>query len=230
MLAVHCRCVTKEFVTGGNRAPVLKGVDLDAALGELTLIVGPSGCGKTTLLSVITGLLAASSGEVTVLGQDLGQLSDTETVLFRRHNLGLVAQQFSLIPMLTNAENAALPLLAMSVPRKKALARAEETLAAFGLADRAKSLPGTLSVGQQQRVALSRALAHEPRLVVCDEPTSALDAETGHTVMKLLTSAAVRPERGLVVVTHDERIIPFADRIVHMSDGVIVYTRERACS
>jgi putative ABC transport system ATP-binding protein len=219
--AVLCSQVTKEFGTGDNRALVLRGVDFDARFGEMTMLVGPSGCGKTTLLSVIAGLLDATDGEISVLGQDMGRLSGSDSVSFRRKNLGFVFQQYNLLPALTAAENAAVPLLASGVPRKKAVDQASALLAELGLEQRLRALPSQLSGGQQQRVALARALVHEPRLIVCDEPTSALDHETGHAVMDLLTKVAVRDDRAVIVVTHDSRVFDFADRIAHMDDGRI---------
>jgi putative ABC transport system ATP-binding protein len=222
--AVSCRHVQKEFGTGDNRALVLRGVDFDVNFGEMTLLVGPSGCGKTTLLSVIAGLLDASAGDIAVLGQDMDDLSATESVLFRRKNLGFVFQQYNLLPALTAAENAAVPLLAAGVPRKQAVARSSALLSELGLERRLHALPSQLSGGQQQRVALARALVHEPRLIVCDEPTSALDHESGNAVMELLTKVAVRDDRAVIVVTHDSRVFKFADRIAHMDDGRIVET------
>ncbi len=222
--AVSCRQVIKEFGTGDNRALVLRGVDFDVQFGEMTLLVGPSGCGKTTLLSVIAGLLDATSGGISVLGQNMDQLSGADSIRFRRQNLGFVFQQYNLLPALTAAENAAVPLLAAGVPRKQAVERASALLAGLGLEQRLRALPSQLSGGQQQRVALARALVHEPRLIVCDEPTSALDHESGHAVMDLLTKVAVRDDRAVIVVTHDSRVFEFADRIAHMDDGRIVRT------
>jgi putative ABC transport system ATP-binding protein len=222
--AVSCRQVKKEFGAGDNRALVLRGVDFDVQFGEMTLLVGPSGCGKTTLLSVIAGLLDATDGEISVLGQNMDKLSGTDSVLFRRKNLGFVFQQYNLLPALTAAENAAVPLLAAGVPRKRAVDQASALLAELGLEKRMHALPAQLSGGQQQRVALARALVHEPRLIVCDEPTSALDHETGYAVMELLTKVAVRDDRAVIVVTHDSRVFDFADRIAHMDDGRILRT------
>jgi ABC-type antimicrobial peptide transport system, ATPase component len=222
--AVSCRQVKKEFGNGDNRALVLRGVDFDAPFGEMTLLVGPSGCGKTTLLSVIAGLLDASGGEISVLGQKMNELSGAASVLFRRKNLGFVFQQYNLLTSLTAAENVAVPLLAAGMPRKQAVDQASSLLVDLGLERRLRALPSQLSGGQQQRVALARALVHEPRLIVCDEPTSALDHETGRAAMDLLTKVAVRPGRAVIVVTHDSRVFDFADRIAHMDDGRIVGT------
>jgi putative ABC transport system ATP-binding protein len=221
-LAVECRAVEKDFGRGDTRIQALRGVDLQVPLGELTMLVGPSGCGKTTLLSVIAGVLNATGGEVEVLGERIDALSGDRLVQFRRKHLGFVFQQFNLLPALTAAENAAVPLLASGLPRKPSVERAAALLGRLGMGDRVQAYPSALSGGQQQRVAFARALVHDPRLIVCDEPTSALDAETGNQVMELLAAHAVRPDRATIVVTHDNRIFPFADRIVHMEDGRIV--------
>lgn len=219
--AVVCSGVLKEFGQGENKTPVLRGVDFEVPFGEMNLLVGPSGCGKTTLLSVIAGLLDTSGGTVQVLGRDLGRSGEGDRVKFRRKNLGFVFQQYNLLPALTAAENAAVPLLAAGIHRRQAVDRAKDLLTKLGLEKRLNARPNELSGGQQQRVALARALVHDPRLIVCDEPTSALDEKTGHAVMELLMNAAVRPDRAVVVVTHDSRVFDFADRISHMNDGVI---------
>src|SRR5215831_14095472 len=165
--AVACWRVTKHFGEGDHRVEVLRGVDLTIPFGEMTLLVGPSGCGKTTMLSVIAGLLNRSGGELNVLGRDLSELSGSEAVAFRRSNLGFVFQQFNLLPSLTAAENAAVPLLAAGVKKREAVDRGRDLLNQLGLGARVNNYPNTLSGGQQQRVALARALVHDPRLVVC---------------------------------------------------------------
>jgi len=214
--------VRKEFGNGGGKVQALRGVDLDVRYGAMTLLVGPSGCGKTTLLSVIAGLLNSNGGEVEVLGKRIERLPGRQQILFRRKNLGFVFQQYNLLPALTGAENAAVPLLATGMPKRKAVQKAKDLLATLGMGERVNALPRELSGGQQQRVALARALIHEPRLLVCDEPTAALDAETGRAVMELLAAEAVRPDRAVIVVTHDNRIFGFADTISRMDDGRIV--------
>jgi putative ABC transport system ATP-binding protein len=219
--AVNCCGITKDFVTNDNRTQVLRGVNLEVPVGELTLLAGPSGCGKTTLLSVIAGLLDPSAGDLRVFGRNVAQLSGSERVLLRRRNFGFVFQQFNLLPALTAAENAAVPLLAAGMPRRQAVGIAAQLLVKLGLDDRLTALPSQLSGGQQQRVALARALVHQPRLIVCDEPTSALDQQTGHAVMELLKQTAVRADRAVIVVTHDSRVFKFADRIAYMEDGRI---------
>src|SRR5438093_3089856 len=217
--AAECRAVEKDFGSGETRIRALRSVDLEIPFGELTMLVGPSGCGKTTLLSVIAGVLNATGGEVQVLGERIDSLAGDRLVQFRRKNLGFVFQQFNLLPALTAAENAAIPLLAAGLPRKSSVDRAAQLLAELGMEDRVDAYPAQLSGGQQQRVAFARALVHEPRLLVCDEPTSALDAQSGRTVMGLIRRVAVQPDRAVIVVTHDTRVFDFGDRMVEMSDG-----------
>jgi putative ABC transport system ATP-binding protein len=222
MKAVECTSVVKHFGTGEARVEVLRGVDFEAALGELTFLVGPSGCGKTTLISVIAGLLDPSGGNVSLFGEEPAAMRSEEQIAFRRRNLGFVFQQYNLLPALTAAENAAVPLLAAGWKRPAAVDRAMSLLERLGMKERANAYPRQLSGGQQQRVALARALVHEPRLIVCDEPTAALDHATGESVMELLADAAVHPDRAVIVVTHDNRVFHFADTIAHMNDGQIV--------
>ncbi|MFO0801125.1 MAG: ABC transporter ATP-binding protein [Gemmataceae bacterium] len=228
--AIALRGVTKEFGTGDARVTALHEVDLEMPYGELVLLVGPSGCGKTTLISIVAGLLDATAGEVDVLGQNLTRMRGGRKVRFRGDNIGFVFQQYNLLPALTAAENASVPLLIAGWDRKKAVARASELLDAVGLGSRLKSFPNQLSGGQQQRVAIARALVHGPRLLVCDEPTAALDAASGRTVMGLIRQVAVDADRAVVVVTHDSRVYDFGDRIVSMADGRIesVKTRDAA--
>ena len=225
--AVHCRELEKEFGSGQARVLALRGVDFDVRFGETTFLVGPSGCGKTTLLSVVAGLLDSSGGEVELFGENVESFRPDQRILFRRNNLGFVFQQYNLLPALTAAENAAVPLLAAGMKRSEAVAQAKELLVRLGLENRLDTLPSTLSGGQQQRVALARALVHEPRLILCDEPTAALDHATGEAVMELLVSTAVQPDRAVIVVTHDTRVFHFADTIAHMDDGRILKTESR---
>jgi putative ABC transport system ATP-binding protein len=219
--AVSCHGVAKEFGVNGTKTVALRGVDVNIGDGQLTLLVGPSGCGKTTLISIIAGLLNPTRGTVAVLGTDLAKLSGSQLVEFRAKNIGFVFQQYNLLPALSAAENAAVPLIINGWPRAKAVAKARTMLETVGLGQRANSYPSQLSGGEQQRVAIARALIHEPRLLVCDEPTSALDAKSGQTVMELIKQVAVQPGRAVIVVTHDSRVFGLGDRIVEMSDGQI---------
>jgi putative ABC transport system ATP-binding protein len=159
-----------------------------------------------------------------LFGRNTEQLGAEERIVFRRQHLGFVFQQYNLLPSLTAAENAAVPLLAAGMRRREAVERARALLVRLGMESRADALPSKLSGGQQQRVALARALVHEPRLIVCDEPTAALDHATGEAVMELLAGSAVHPERAVIVVTHDNRVYHFADSIAHMDDGRITST------
>ena len=219
---ISCRKVAKIYGSGNAEVHALRGVDLDVYAGELTMLVGPSGCGKTTLLSVLAGILKPTSGTVNALGTDLTALSTWQRTAFRRDNVGFVFQQFNLLPALTAAENAAVPLVIKGQSKNKAVAEAIELLEKMGMGARVNNLPGKLSGGQQQRVAIARALVHHPRLLVCDEPTSALDAKTGHTIMELLRAIAVEGDRAVIIVTHDSRIFEFADNMARMDDGRIV--------
>lgn len=219
--AVRCVNLTKEFGRGENRITAVNQVTCDIQPGEMTLLVGPSGCGKTTLISIIAGLLNPTAGEVSVFGQRLDQLRGSRLVQFRARNIGFVFQQYNLLPSLTAAENAAIPLLIAGEYRSRAFAVARDVLDSVGLAARAHSYPNQLSGGQQQRVAIARALIHQPRILVCDEPTAALDALSGRNVMELLARVAIDPRRAVIVVTHDARVYQFGQRIITMSDGRI---------
>jgi len=220
-VAIRVRGVTKDFGSGDSVTRALRGVDLDVPYGELLMLVGPSGCGKTTLVSIVAGTLEPTAGEVVVLGNDLVGMSSGRKVRFRRENVGFIFQSYNLLPALTAAENAALPLLIAGWRRSRAVEAAADVLDTLGLGDRLANLPSELSGGQQQRVAIARALVHEPRLLVCDEPTSALDAENGRITMELIERIAVQPDRAVIVVTHDSRVYSFADRIASMEDGRI---------
>ncbi len=220
-LAVSCRGVQKSYGAGLAQTQALRGVDLDVPYGELVMLVGPSGCGKTTLISVIAGILLPDGGQCHLFEQDVARMEKRELVRMRGREVGFVFQAFNLVPTLTAALNVAVPLLIGGAPRAQALEQARQTLYEVGLGERCNALPGELSGGQQQRVAIARAIVHQPRLVVCDEPTSALDHKTGAKVMELLKKLALGNGRSLVIVTHDQRIFQYADRMAAMDDGRI---------
>ncbi len=220
--AVHCRNITKTYGAGAAKVAALRGVDLDVRRGELLMLVGPSGCGKTSLISIIATILDQDFGTCEVLGRDLHALDSVERAHFRSVSVGFVFQVFNLLPALTSMENVAVPLLIQGRGRRQAEVRAGELLDLVGLADRGQTRPAELSGGQQQRVAIARALACDPQLILCDEPTSSLDHESGHEVMSLLRRHAATPGRAVIVVTHDPRILAFADRIARMDDGRII--------
>jgi putative ABC transport system ATP-binding protein len=227
-IVVDVRGVEKSFGEGANRLHVLKKVNLQAHTGEILMLVGPSGCGKTTLLSAIAGTLKVDSGQIEVFSQELTKLSGRALTKFRAQNIGFIFQQFNLIPTLSIAENVGIPLLIQGISSAKALARSREALDRVGLADRWKERPNKLSGGQQQRVAIARALVHEPPLVICDEPTAALDSKNGEIVLDLFSQVARTANRAVIIVTHDNRIFSYADRIARMDDGEIVEVRQRA--
>jgi putative ABC transport system ATP-binding protein len=220
--AVHVRGIVKSFGAGENRITVLKGIDFNARDGEIMMLVGPSGCGKTTLLSVIAGTLRAEAGSVDVFGSLISGMTSASVTRFRAQNIGFIFQSFNLIPTLNLAENVSVPLLIQGTATGQAEKKARDVLTQVGLGDRWKNRPSQLSGGQQQRVAIARALVHEPRLIICDEPTAALDARNGHMVMDLFRDVARVPGRCVIIVTHDNRIFPYADRIAQMDDGQIV--------
>jgi len=221
-IAVYCKGVTKTYITGPTEVLALRGVDLDVRMGELLMLVGPSGCGKTTLISVIAGILDHDGGECLVFEQNVRAMGQTQKTRYRGVNIGFVFQAYNLIPTLSTIENVAIPLLILGRTRSEAHSRARQMLSRVGLEDKLNVLPSQLSGGQQQRVAIARALVHSPKLIVCDEPTSALDADTGRLVMQVLRQTALSEDRSLIIVTHDNRIFNFADRIARMDDGRIV--------
>jgi len=214
---IRCRGVRNQFGT----EVIHDDLDLDVRRGEILMVVGPSGSGKTTLISIIASILNQDSGTCEVLGHDVRKMDERQRAFFRRGAIGFVFQTFNLLPALTAAENVAMPLIISGVRRSSALAEAHRTLDLVGLGSRSDALPAQLSGGQQQRVAIGRSLVHDPRLIVCDEPTSNLDHEAGHNMMKLLKDVAKGPDRAVIVVTHDERIFEFGDRIARMEDGEI---------
>lgn len=226
-LAVRCEGIEKSFRAGETTVRVLRGTNFLAEQGKMNFLVGPSGCGKTTLISVIGAILSCESGRLEVLGRDLRHMNSRKLADFRLNNLGFIFQQFNLLPALNAEENASLPLVAKGESTSKAERVARDLLERLGLQGQTRKMPSQLSGGQQQRVAIARALVHEPRLLICDEPTASLDAASGHKVMELLRDVALEPDRAVIVVTHDNRIFEFADRISTMADGQILDVKTR---
>nr|WP_315456577.1 ABC transporter ATP-binding protein [uncultured Sphingorhabdus sp.] len=222
-IAISVRHVAKDFPVGDESIRVLHDINVDVNAGELTYLVGESGSGKTTLISIIAGILYPTEGSVSVFDTEIYDLSDNDLVRFRLSTIGFIFQQYNLIPTLTAAENAAIPLIADGMKRDEAVARGRAMLAKLNIANQADKFPRQLSGGQQQRVAIARALVHEPRLIVCDEPTAALDAKSGRRVMDLLREVALAEDRAVIIVTHDNRIFDLADRILAMEDGRITH-------
>ena len=219
--AIFCEGIAKTYGEGEAAVKALRGIDFTANFGEIVALVGPSGCGKTTLISIFAAILSRSSGALQLAGVDPDAMTNQDRTIFRREKVGFIFQQFNLVPQISVVENVAIPLFLRGENRSEALDRAEKLLTEVGLHNRAHSRPSKLSGGQQQRVAIARSLIHEPSILVCDEPTSALDGATGQRVMELIREQGRRPDRIVVLVTHDERIYHFADRIAHMDDGLI---------
>lgn len=221
-LAVVCKDIKKWFGAGSARVEALRGVNLEVRQGELLLLMGPSGSGKTTLISVIAGILTQDAGECIVYDHDFAHMPDREKTRYRGKNIGFVFQAFNLIPTITCQENVSLPLIINGADRNMAMEKAKEMLKRTGIPEKADAFPPQLSGGQQQRVAIARSMIHSPQMIVCDEPTSFLDHATGVKIMELLRSIASEHGTTLIVVSHDNRITPYANRIVQLEDGRIV--------
>lgn len=220
-VAVQVTQVNKTFGVGADAVHALKEASLTMHKGELMMIVGPSGCGKTTLLSVIAGTLDYDTGSVEILGSKLEAMSADQLSTFRSHTIGFIFQNFHLIPTLSVLENVAIPLLILNKSKKVAFSEAALVLEKVGLQHKCHGKPKHLSGGEQQRVAMARAIVHEAPIVICDEPTSSLDFGTGVKVMELLKHIVQNKNRSVIVVTHDHRILKYADSIVEMDDGYI---------
>jgi len=221
-IILHTNKVVKIFGSGEGAVQALNGVTLDVYKGELLMLVGPSGCGKTTFVSIITSLLSFDSGICKVLGSDISKMNEDEKVIFRGTSIGFVFQSFNLLSSLSTLENIALPLTIAGVKRDEALAKAKELLDSVELSQKANVKPINLSGGQQQRVAIARALVHNPDLIICDEPTSSLDHKSGQVVMKLLKNMTKKQGKTMIIVTHDNRIYNYGDRMAYMEDGKIL--------
>ena len=204
---------------GSRRLRAVDSVDLAIRPGETVGLVGESGCGKSTLLSIIGCVLTADCGDVRILGEDVGGLTRDEAAQLRLEHIGFVFQRFHLIRGLSAAENVALPLRLAGWTATSARRRASDLLAMVELSDKLDVQPKHLSVGQCQRVALARALAADPQLILADEPTASLDAKTGRQALELLRRLTVDTGKTVIVVTHDQRILPFADRILQLENG-----------
>jgi len=219
--ALRMTAVRKVYRSGDADVHALAGADLTVGATELVALVGPSGSGKTTLCSIAGGILSASEGTVVVGGHDITGYSASQLTDFRRDTVGFVFQTVNLVPFLTAHENLMIVDELGRRSRRAARDRADHLLEELGLADCARRLPGQLSGGQRQRVAIGRALMNEPSLVLFDEPTSALDSKLGEQVMDLIRTEMKRRATAAVVVTHDERMAAYTDRVVHIMDGVV---------
>jgi len=219
--AIAVRQLTKKYEEGASGTLALRGIDLDVHAGEVLMLMGPSGSGKTTLLSIMGCILTATSGSVRVGGREVVGLREKELPALRLEHIGFVFQGFNLCPTLTAGENVELMMDLKKVPAAQAKKRAHELLDQVGLGEKYGSFPSDLSGGQKQRIAIARALAGNPGIILADEPTAALDSHTGRNVMEMMSDLAHKRDRAVVIVTHDSRVMSFADRIVKIEDGAI---------
>ncbi len=225
--AIEVRALEKTFGEGELAYHALRGVDLQVRRGELVMLVGPSGSGKTTLLSAIGAVLAPSAGSVRVLGRELTGLGASELAVLRREQIGFIFQEQNLLRALTALENVTMPLCMQGWSRARATERARAVLERVGLGDKLSRLPSQLSGGQRARVAVARAVAGAPPVILADEPTAALDAESGLAVTALLRELSREQSATVLIVTHDPRIFHLADRVVRIEDGQIVEDRRQ---
>jgi len=218
--------IAKDIGHGAGQIRALKGVDLALKGGQLALLMGPSGSGKSTLLSILGCMLTPTEGTVRVRGDSIVDKDPEDLAKLRRENIGFVFQSYHLFPTLSATDNVRLALDVRGETGKAALDKSQAALARVGLSNKTRNYPRQLSGGEQQRVAIARAMVGDPSVILADEPTAALDAENGKAVMEIVTTIAKDPSRGVLVVTHDPRLLPFADRIIYIEDGLIV--REEA--
>jgi putative ABC transport system ATP-binding protein len=222
---VQVRGLRRTFEAEGAPIRALRGVDLAVARGEFVAVMGPSGCGKSTLLNLIAGLDEPSDGEVVVAGESLRGFDENARARMRRRHVGFVFQFFHLLGDMTALENVALPAATAGLPRREAERRAVELLDLLGLGEHARVFPSTLSGGQRQRLAVARALANEPTLLLADEPTGALDSEGGREILELFRRLHAGGQ-SILLVTHDAQVGGAAGRVVRMRDGVVLDVRE----
>ena len=220
MHSVEMRDVTLGFGTGAETSLVLKQISLSLSPGRLTVISGPSGSGKTSLISIMGAMISPDGGEVIVDGTNITKLTERERANFRREKIGYVFQSFRLMAALSAEENISLSLELRKADRRRQ--RCEAALETVGLAAKGKLKPHQMSHGEKQRIAIARAIAHTPAVVLADEPTASLDAANGAQVTNLFSSIARDPYRTVAIVTHDPRVIPLAQRVIRLEDGRIV--------
>lgn len=199
----------------------MRGIHLEIWDKKLTLLVGPSGSGKTTLLSILQTILTPDEGDLFILGEHVNRMNELEKADFRNKNIGVVFQALHLIPTLTVLENVTLPLIIKGDDKNRAKKKGVSLLEQLNIKEKTHSFPRVLSRGEQQRAAIARALINDPKIILCDEPTSALDQENGHAFMTILHDLALSDNRTVFVITHDNRILPFADNIININDGLI---------
>jgi putative ABC transport system ATP-binding protein len=219
---ISIKRVIKGYVRGKQRVEVLHALDLEVEAGEFLALMGPSGSGKTTLLNLIGGLDRPDSGEITVAGARIDQMSSSQLAKWRSGNVGFIFQLYNLLPVLTAERNVEVPLLLTKLGRSQRKQRVLAALELVGLVDRAKHKPAELSGGQQQRVAIARALVADPKLLVCDEPTGDLDRETSDSILELLQLLNKKQGKTIVMVNHDPRAADHASRRLYVDKGSLV--------
>jgi putative ABC transport system ATP-binding protein len=213
--------LVKRFPVGGDFFTALKDIDLTLNKGEFTGLIGPSGSGKTTLLNIIGGLDSPTEGQVSVLGQALNDTSHGERARLRRKHMGFIFQSYNLLPVYTVFENVELPLILNKIDKDERRSMVEQAVESVGLTDKMDSRPAMLSGGECQRTAIARAIVHQPVLVLADEPTANLDAENSHHIMKILVRLNKELSTSFIFATHDEKIMAYLRRIIHLDDGEI---------
>ncbi|MBI2588823.1 ABC transporter ATP-binding protein [Candidatus Saccharibacteria bacterium] len=219
MSIIEAKNITKIFGSGHTAVKAINGVSLKVEAGDIILIMGPSGSGKTTLISMLGTLMRPTGGTIWIGGEDISEMSGAKLANLRLHHLGFMFQSFNLLSALTAQQNAAVPLMIAGLSKKPALKKAEELLEKLQLGERLDSLPKNLSGGEKQRVAVARALANQPAVILADEPTANLDSKTGHEVMQLLCNTACSEGRAVIIVSHDARLKDVAKRVITIEDG-----------
>ncbi len=219
--AVSVKNLTKVYASGEAAVHAVNGVNLDIHGGQVTMLMGPSGSGKTTLLSIMGCILRATSGSVRIRGEEVSHLKERQLPSIRLAHIGFIFQGFNLFPALTAGENVEYIGSLKGLHKAEARRRTESLFEQVGLAEKYNAFPEDLSGGQKQRVAIARALAGDPEIILADEPTAALDSQSGRTVIEMLAALAHDRGRAVVIVTHDNRIVEFADRIINIEDGKV---------
>lgn len=218
---IQLKDVWKTYTVGKIPLDVLKGVNLEIYAGEFILIIGPSGSGKSTLMNQVGILDTPTKGQIFLDGEDISQFDESELALARGKRIGFIFQQFNLLPTLTALENVTLPAIFQNIPEEERKKRGEKLLTLVGLADRLHHKPTELSGGQQQRVAIARSLINNPNILLADEPTGNLDSTSGTQVMQLLSDLHRKEKKTIILITHDQELVRYADRTIHLRDGQV---------